>query len=128
MSRVSAIAFISTVMMACGGTPVRESMTSAVSGAWTPTGSLGTTRSRHTATLLQNGRVLIAGGLNENSNCANVPLDSAELYDPATGSWAVTGSMTTARYKLQSGNILVAAGAANGITCVTGYTSTAELY
>src|SRR4029079_3485725 len=47
------------------------------SGTWTPTGSLGTLRSSHRATLLANGKVLVAGG---NSGA----LASAELYDPAS--------------------------------------------
>ena len=48
-------------------------------GTWTPTGSLNTARTNHTATLLPNGRVLVAGGLGSGA------LASAELYDPATG-------------------------------------------
>src|SRR5438132_3254239 len=56
------------------------------------TGSLATARDYHTATLLSNGKVLVAGG-------AGGPiLSSAELYDPATGTWSATGSLTTARY------------------------------
>src|SRR5262245_33381705 len=47
--------------------------------SWTATGSMGTAREFHTATLLPNGRVLVAGGYNGSY------LSSAELYDPGTG-------------------------------------------
>src|SRR2546425_992368 len=56
---------------------------------WVPTGSLATARSAHTATLLPNGKVLVAGGGNG--------LSSAELYDPASGTWTATGSLATGR-------------------------------
>ena len=51
-------------------------------GSWSSTGSLGTARDNHTATLLPSGKVLVAGGDNF------VALSSAELYDPATGAGA----------------------------------------
>ena len=47
----------------------------------TPTGSLTTSRMQHSATLLPNGKVLVAGG----STATLTRLASAELYDPATG-------------------------------------------
>jgi len=47
-------------------------------GAWTSTGSLHAARLEHTATLLQNGQVLVVGGLDSNYNV----LASAELYTP----------------------------------------------
>src|SRR6266576_3264214 len=56
------------------------------------TGSLNTARDNHTATLLPNGKVLVAGGLGSSGF-----LTSAELYDPASGSWTATGSLNTAR-------------------------------
>jgi hypothetical protein len=56
-----------------------------VSETWTATGNLVNARSSHTATLLPNGKVLVAG---DNGAAAQ----SAELYDPATGSWTVTGN------------------------------------
>ena len=62
------------------------------SGTWSATGSLTTARANHTATLLPNGKVLVAGGYNNGSS-----LSSAELYDPASGTWSATGSLTTAR-------------------------------
>ena len=46
----------------------------------------------HTATLLPNGKVLVAGGNNGSGILA-----SAELYDPASGTWTATGSLNTAR-------------------------------
>src|SRR3989304_3433134 len=58
------------------------------------TGSLGTARGEHTATLLPNGKVLVTGGLGEGGI-----LYSAEVYDPATGTFNVTGSLGAARGK-----------------------------
>ena len=54
---------------------------------------MGTARVHHTATLLPSGKVLVAGG----QMMANSALSSAELYDPASGTWTATGSMGTAR-------------------------------
>src|SRR5436305_12635136 len=62
------------------------------SGTWTATGRLGTARTLHTATLLPNGKVLVAGGNNYSGT-----LGSAELYNPASGIWTATGSLGTAR-------------------------------
>ncbi len=59
--------------------------------AWGTTGSMAVVRYNHTATLLGNGKVLVAGG------SALTALSSAELYDPPTGSFAATGSMSGAR-------------------------------
>ena len=80
-------------------------------GTWSNTGNLNTSRSGHTATLLANGQVLVAGGVT--TDC--ILLDSAELYDPATGMWTLTGSLRTARSLhlatlLPSDNVLVAGG------------------
>jgi len=56
-------------------------------------GDMGTKRAGHTATLLQNGKVLIAGGYNDTEVLA-----TAELFDPATGIFTPTGVMTTQRF------------------------------
>src|SRR6266481_450576 len=81
------------------------------SGTWTLTGSLNTARYHHTATLLPNGMVLVAGGVGTNPNISA----SAELYDPASGTWTATGSLNTARALhtatlLPSGMVLVTGG------------------
>jgi hypothetical protein len=80
-------------------------------GAWMMTGTMSSPRSDHTATLLPNGKVLVAGGRSDTFSY----LSSAELYDPATGSWSNTGSMGTTRAfhtatLLPSGKVLVAGG------------------
>jgi N-acetylneuraminic acid mutarotase len=78
---------------------------------WVATGSLNTARDNHTATVLRNGKVLVAGGSNDNG----VALASAELYDPATETWSITGSMATGRaghfaFRLPTGAVLVIGG------------------
>jgi len=74
---------------------------------WEQTGSLATARLNHTATLLHNGKVLVAGGF--------TGVASAELYDPATGIWTTTGSHAVGRYYhtatlLPNGKVLVVGG------------------
>jgi hypothetical protein len=73
------------------------------------TGSLNTARDFHTATLLPSGAVLVAGGQDNSFNILN----SAELYNPATGTWTVTGSLNDALVEhtatlLPNGKVLVA--------------------
>jgi hypothetical protein len=94
-------------------------------GSFERTGSMTTPRSTHTATLLRDGRVLLAGGLTE----GKTPTSTAELYDPRTGSFSPTGSMETPRYShtatlLADGRVLVAGG--NG--SAGAYLASAELY
>lgn len=76
-------------------------------------------RSEHTARLLQNGKVLVAGGSGA----------TAELYDPATGTWAPIGTMTTAHGDhnatlLADGRILVSGGIGTNFQAL----ATAEIY
>jgi galactose oxidase-like protein len=73
-------------------------------GTFTSTGSMTSPRSMHSATLLLNGKVLIAGGYRP-ERPGEVELNSAELYDPLTGTFTATGSMTTAR-RLHSATLL----------------------
>src|SRR5436309_3301879 len=58
-------------------------------GTWSATGKMVTPRYNHTATLLPDGGVLVAGG----DVPPDLATDSAELYDPVTGSWTVTANL-----------------------------------
>jgi N-acetylneuraminic acid mutarotase len=83
----------------------------ATGGSWSRTGSLHTARASPMAVTLQNGKVLVAGGLDKN----NQALSSAELFDPSTGTWSRTGSMQAVRSNgtltlLTDGTVLAAGG------------------
>jgi len=85
-------------------------------GIFTPTGPMSIPRSGHTATLLADGKVLIAGGWTPDGTSRNGNVvSSAELYDPSTGTLSTTGSMTTNRQGhtatlLADGRVLIAGG------------------
>ncbi|MDM0032830.1 kelch repeat-containing protein [Variovorax sp. J22P271] len=81
-------------------------------GAWSATGAMNSGRTAATATLLFDGKVLVAGGYDGNGSAQA----STELYDPASGRWTGTGAMRGARYfhtatLLPDGNVLLAGGA-----------------
>lgn len=102
-----------------------------VTGLWTVTGSLNVTRVGALMALLPDGRVLIAGGFHEDVGFGDQrALDSAELYNPATGSWTLTGSMASLRqspggaFLPSTGKVLIAGGADSTRTPVM----TSELY
>ena len=62
-------------------------------GKWSETGKMNGARYAHTATLLKSGKVLVAGGENLRDDGRLNRLSSAEIYDPTTGQWTMTGSM-----------------------------------
>ncbi|HEX2274698.1 MAG TPA: kelch repeat-containing protein [Acidimicrobiales bacterium] len=113
-----------------------------VTEQWTPTGSMNDYRWQHTATLLPDGRVLVAGGFGGSpvglTTNAQPVLDTAEIYDPATGRWTRTGSLNVRRALhvaelLPDGRVLVAGGRTCDqpppATCnFTFVTNTAEIY
>ena len=100
----------------------------ATGGIWTATGDLGTPRWRHTATLLPNDQVLVAGG-GGNSGA----LASAQLYHPAIGRWQRIADMNHSHVDhtatlLPNGLVLVAGGAACNGAGSTGRCGPSELY
>ena len=90
------------------------------------TGSLNTGRDFHVATLLPDGRVLVAGGIDNTLPSVGICTDSAELYDPATGTFSNTGKMTESRCTLWWSDAPVLS---NGKVLILGSGSqTAELF
>ena len=117
------------VVLAAGGHDNAGTLASAelyipATGKWTTTGNMATLRSFQTATLLPSGQVLVAGGLIGISDTGVISCAGrAELYNPATGQWTVTGSMTTPRFEhaatsLANGQVLVAGGLNSSGTAV----------
>lgn len=95
-------------------------------GLFTTTGSLVGGRTGHTATLLNDGTVLIAGGSDLSAS-----LQTAELYSPSTGTFQSTGSMVSQRQKhtatlLADGTVLLVGGIITASTTTT--LNTAEVY
>jgi len=100
------------------------------SGTFTQTGSMAVGRFLHTATLLQNGRVLIVGGV---LTSTSDPVATAEVYDPATGIFTMTGAMATARERhtatlLADGRVLIVGGTTFTGTGNLHPTVTVEIY
>jgi Kelch motif protein/galactose oxidase-like protein len=105
-----------------GGTPsplsqatIAAEIYDPATGAFTSTGSMATPRAGHTATMLSNGTVLISGGYTDFNNGVFTASSTAELYDPVTGTFSITGSMGVARWAhtatlLSSGQVLVTGG------------------
>jgi hypothetical protein len=113
--------------------PTKEAIATVtvVQAGFAETGPMSTGRQSHAATLLADGRVLITGGEGEQtSDCGCGPIfGSAEIYDPGSGTFTVTGSMARERTfhtatLLPGGKVLIA----GGFGFTAGVASTAELF
>jgi hypothetical protein len=97
-------------------------------GTFTPTGRMTVPRALHSATVLPNGKVLIAGGrIHGHQDYRGEVTDTAELFDPLTATFSATGRMAAARAwhtatLLPTGKVLIVGGE------WTGDDRTAELY
>ena len=115
--------FVAVVALAMAGVLLLAPPALSAPDAWMATGSLNTAREDQTATVLPNGKVLVAGGSEFNGPA----LASAEVFDRATGNWSATASMNTTHTShtatlLPNGKVLIAGGAP------AGGGPTAELY
>jgi hypothetical protein len=103
-------------------------------GKWSLTGNLTGTRVGHAATRLQDGKVLVAGGC-ESEDCNYFP-GSAEIYDPNTETWSITGSLNAPRIghtltTLANGNVLLPGGFRESFSSSSSFfetVDTVELY
>jgi hypothetical protein len=109
--------------------PTRDVKADSV-GRIVPTGDTLEPRFDHTATLLSNGKVLIAAGMARNGTTE----PTAELYDPENGRFTFAGKLTSPRgwgstaTLLRDGKVLIAGGATGSWCSDTCYLATAELY
>jgi hypothetical protein len=123
-SRLPLVAFF-TITFAIVAAAFRPAVSPTPVGSVTPAAPMLEPRSGQSATLLPDGKVLIAGGMRRNQDFYK----SAELYDPATGKFHATGEMSVGRVGqiavlLQSGKVLIAGGWVGG----QAGTDSAELY
>ncbi|AUX39680.1 uncharacterized protein SOCE26_010750 [Sorangium cellulosum] len=107
---------------------------------WSSAGMMSVTRHLHTATLLQDGRVLVVGGYTLNGDERPEGRTSVEIYDPATGAWTAAASTNLPRMQhtatlLPSGRVLVVGGGGTiyggteeEVVVVTDAGDTAEIY
>jgi hypothetical protein len=89
---------------------------------FSPTGDMTQGRGYHTATLLADGKVLMAGGATRADPICIGGIPSTELYDPTVGSFAQSGHMLAPRYAqtatlLPDGEVLIAGGFGSGYDC-----------
>jgi len=113
-------------VLIAGGLPLSGSDISAlttcevfdpVQKQFSPTGTLSVPRAGHTATPLMDGRVLVVGGRDSTClfQCSPTAWRSAEIYDPATGTFTPAGAMAQARFDhtatlLPNGKVIIAGG------------------
>lgn len=114
-------------MNASGSVLMTTELYDPLAGTWSAGASMSVARSKHTATLLSSGLVLVAGG----SSGTNA-LVSAEIYDPVADTWNAIAPMSTARQQqsalqLANGDVLVVGGL-NGTSSALFGVETAEVY
>ncbi|HXP68082.1 MAG TPA: kelch repeat-containing protein [Candidatus Dormibacteraeota bacterium] len=123
----------STIVATDIATPTITGTSTAIQVAMNPnlhgfqaTATMGGERASHTATLLPNGKVLVAGGTDSLGN----DLATVELFDPATGTFTATGSMISSRISFTATLLAHGPAATNGKVLVVGGTAgnTAELF
>src|SRR5579884_1475895 len=126
MSRKGLLSFLLTVITI---TPLAAAQTS---GTWALTGQMANSEQNATATLMQNGKVLVSGG---DMGGLAVIINNAQIFDPATNSWKMAHAMRAARMGhggtlLPNGKVLIAGGLTYYLVRL-GYvvcTATAEIY
>ncbi|MGD0670859.1 MAG: kelch repeat-containing protein [Candidatus Binatus sp.] len=122
-------------VLICGGTATGEvggvlssaELYDPVARSFTPAGAMTVARAGQTITMLRDGRVLLTGGV-QNAGFRS-QLASAEIYDPAAGTFSATGSMATPREghtatMLRDGRVLIVGGSGNGVSTL----GSAEVY
>src|SRR5215217_78034 len=116
------VVLVALLLVAVAGGVVPEA---SAAGPWADAASLSAGRYDHTATRLENGKVLVMGG------AASTWLAAPELYDPSAGTWTATGGLTSASARqrhtatlLANGKVLIAGGYHHN----SGPLTSAELY
>jgi len=107
---VVVLAIIAVLLSSRGGSSDKPAPALPPVGTWRQAPDLATIRGTTTAVLLKDGRVLVAGG-----GVGAIPIDQAELFDPAAGTWKATGALKQARrghtaVLLNDGRVMVAGG------------------
>ncbi len=121
--RTISLVYVGDANYAGSSTMVTYQVAPATPG-FTNVAAANTARFSHTATLLPNGKVLVAGGIVS----AQTSTNTAEIFDPATNTWSSAASMNTARNShcatlMSNGSVLVAGGVAG-----TASLQSAEVY
>lgn len=107
------------ILITGGGTAARSvheaELYDPASGTWSETGFMAHSRCVHTSTQLEDGRVLVAGGIDWATNEVHA---SAEVYDYESATWIAAGAMRTPRWnhravRLADGRVLVLGGVSN---------------
>jgi hypothetical protein len=135
-TRAASVTLLDGRVLVAGGRDGNASLASAevydpATRTWSLTGSMTTPRDWLSMVRLADGRVLAAGGLDVNVLPANAALQSAEVYDPATGKWTSTGDMSAKRWgfalvALPDGRALAAGGANANSECQ--FSPTSEVF